>query len=169
MKKFFESGTQAFQDYLNRRSVTVLDVFITLFLAMVVVTVILFLTGCQSNPPLISVERAKALPDAELCSVYGNTVRAGNAGPAEELKSEIERRQLFLATDELGTILREAVAVGDSEYVLYAAWGLPDIQNRTVTASGVRIQHVYRNYQRGPYARSEYAYTRNGRIVGVQN
>lgn len=102
----------------------------------------------------------------EFCVTYGEVLRGEKIEEIGELlpgiamklvKAESLRRKLIF-NDSL--IRKAQVRIGMSECQLYAAWGLPSDQNRTVGSWGVHIQHIYG---------STYVYTENGRVTSWQD
>lgn len=118
---------------------------------------------------------------AKICMAYGKVLRGeeineigeslgeevfenGESLPTVDMKISVKlvkaealRRKLVF-NDSL--IRKEKVRIGMSECELYAAWGLPGEQNRTVGSWGVHIQHIYGN---------SYVYTENGRVTSWQD
>lgn len=123
----------------------------------------LALVACATVSP----ERIASMKADELCASY-STLRS-DPGLAAQVRKEIERRGLIAAAD-WSSIDRGSIRVGMPVCALYASWGSPSRENRTITGGGVSIQHVYSGYS-GRYVstRSNYAYTRNGVITAIQN
>ena len=125
---------------------------------LVVAAVGIALAGCVTIDPA-TVEK---MSSQDLCVVYGANLRVPDNGERVAiLRQELHRRDLLLTSDGHGRMASEQVRVGDSECAMYAAWGRPVRQNRTTTASGTRVQHVYEG--------RNYVYTTNGRVTGIQN
>lgn len=121
------------------------------------------IAGCAGVTP--SPEDIARSGDGQLCASYDRM--RGNPQGASMVRAEIERRGLIKDPDYWDAISRKGVRVGMPVCVLYAAWGSPDTENRTTTAGGVSIQHVYRG---GAYSsKASYAYTRNGIVTSIQN
>lgn len=99
----------------------------------------------------------KAMHKDELCEAYGEALRAGDTF-AVSLKKELSRRKIKL---DDSSVRKEAINMGISECQLYASWGMPVDQNRTVGSWGVHIQHVF--------GTGTYVYTENGRVTSWQN
>lgn len=100
------------------------------------------------------------------CYFYGKAVRGEeelNFMSAEETKKlakkEAARRKLSF-NDSL--ILDEKIKIGVSQCQMYAAWGEPKRESRSVGPWGVHIQHVYGDF--GPFV-----YTENGRVKSFQD
>lgn len=102
----------------------------------------------------------------EFCVLYGTVVRlgfldtSGYLSPGMDvklMKTEARRRKLTFNDKQ---IQNEEVKIGMTECQLYATWGLPDEQNRTVGRWGIHIQHIYG---------SKYIYTENGRVTSWQD
>lgn len=64
--------------------------------------------------------------------------------------------------DEVELAIAGKIRIGMSRAGMYAAWGQPTDENRTVTAYGVDIQHVYRQFD-------SYVYTDDGVITSWSN
>jgi hypothetical protein len=74
------------------------------------------------------------------------------------VKKELVCRKLKL-DDSL--VRKEHVNMGISECQLFASWGLPSDQNRSVGSWGVHTQHIYYS--------GTYVYTENGRVTSWQD
>ena len=105
-------------------------------------------------------------PDLVVCMKYGSGKGVmGFGGVAEKYGAEIRRRGL-LSEKEWQAAAQGAVFLGMSTCGLYASLGRPHHENKTVTASTDRIQHVYR----GIYSvRGTYVYTDRGKVTAWQN
>lgn len=75
------------------------------------------------------------------------------------LKKQAKSRRLNF-DDEI--ISRRTVRKGMTKCMLYASYGHPIVENRTVGSWGTHIQHVYGRY-------NEFIYTENGRVTGWQD
>ncbi len=145
------------------------------------------ITGCVS--PVVSdvkafdLDKLRALDRPTLCKDY-YTFRKDNSraeGKSRALMS-IENTGFYnLASPEamsqLETVLLEkgiteeeleaarngSVFIGMSRDALYAAWGKPYTENRTILANKVRIQHVF------TFGGRRYAYTENGFVTAIQD
>lgn len=125
---------------------------------------VLLVSGCATpHTP----QQIAAMDTRQLCSSFYN-VRTDEA-KASYFRSEMQSRGL-VKPEDWSAIDKGSIRVGMSVCALYASWGPPDRENRTTTAAGVSIQHVYSGYS-GRYIRtkSNYAYTRNGVITAIQN
>jgi hypothetical protein len=119
---------------------------------------------------------ACALPDPQtvsddsLCVRYGNNIRANDPQRAAAISTEMERRGLRIADEDVTHIQRQIVRVGMTTCAMRAAWGHSTVDNRTTTGRAVRIQHVWRGFT-GQYVRtrSSFVYSENGIVVAVQN
>lgn len=123
------------------------------------------ISGCAVSPETA----AELLSLSSVCAQYGHALRAGAVDRQTTTKAEIDRRGLTFTDAEGRSIYKETVHVGMSECAMYAAWGHPSRQNKTFTAGGETVQHVWAGV-RGRYigTRSNYAYTSNGRVTAVQ-
>jgi len=114
----------------------------------------------HKKAPLILREMSKD----DFCAAYGNAVRGeeiNDLGTFPDImtivKPEVRRRKLMFNDSQ---IREEKVRVGMTQCQLFAVWGLPREQNRTVGKWGVHIQHVYGN---------SYIYTENGQVTSWQD
>lgn len=126
---------------------------------------IAFLAGCAATP-----EQAANLNEETLCVRYGTSLRANQTERAAVFGADIARRGIRLSEADLTSIRSETVRIGMSTCAMFASWGHSTVDNRTTTARGVRVQHVWRGFS-GQYVRtrSNFAYTENGIVVAVQN
>lgn len=85
------------------------------------------------------------------------------ASPLAMSQLETVMLEKGITPEELSAIKSDQVFIGMSRNALYAAWGKPHIENVTTTATGTRIQHVFRSYH------SNYVYTQDGIITAIQN
>lgn len=139
------------------------------------------LAARQKMAPVIWRGALRKISKDKFCMAYGKILRGeevneideslgeeaienGESLPAVDMKISVKlvkaealRRKLIF-NDSL--IRKKQVRIGMSECELYAAWGLPSDQNRSVGSWGVHIQHIY------SYA---YVYTENGRVTSWQN
>lgn len=99
------------------------------------------------------------------CTSYGRALRnqdiyqIGALPDTKKLvKLEANRRKLRF-DDSL--VRKEKIRIGVSECQLYASWGLPNSQNKSVGQWGVHVQYVYGD--------GTYVYTENGRVTSWQN
>lgn len=131
-------------------------------------------SGCTGREPG-SEERAAAATaalrrdvklwsDEILCATYGQALRSPTLpdhphaqGAPALVRAEVRTRRLTV-NDSLAKA--ENIRIGVNSCTLYAAWGLPDRQNRTTSRRGVFIQHVYGD---------TLVYTDNGVITTVQD
>ena len=109
--------------------------------------------------------RLKAMSKDEVCLAYGNALRKGEVDKigslpdiAKLVKKELAHRKLKL-DDSL--VRKGHIKIGVSECQLYASWGMPEDQNRTVGSWGVHIQHIYGS--------GTYVYTENGKVTSWQD
>ena len=111
-------------------------------------------------------EKLRKLPLAKYCSTYGDAVRnqyLDDIGLSPEIirLTRLEARKRGLRMDDK-LIAVGKIKIGLSECNMIASWGIPQGSNRTVTASSIRIQHVYGDF--GPYV-----YTLNSLITSWQD
>jgi len=104
-------------------------------------------------------ESAPSMSPGELCWLYGDAVRSTKNELASIVLSEIRKKKI----PHRATAAKDrSIKIGDSVCSMQMALGLPDDANRTVNASGVKIQHVYRK-------RGLYVYTNNGIVTSWQD
>jgi hypothetical protein len=111
-------------------------------------------------------QNVAAMDSLEVCRMHG--IYAGTAfiDSAAQMRDEILRRKL-LSDEEWGLVQSKNIRVGMSQCAMYASWGRPERENRTVGSFGSSIQHVYGRYSR--YSRPTYVYTRNGVVNSFQD
>lgn len=120
------------------------------------------LSGCALSPAYMA-----ASSDSQICERYGVFSRNGMFGEyTTQYRAEMERRNL-LSPHEKELVAKKQIQIGMSLCALYASWGTPDRQNRSVGSWGVRIQHVYNAGLR--YIRPTYVYTENGYVTSWQD
>lgn len=131
-----------------------------LLLALATITTIL--TGCALSP-----EYMTSSSDTDVCERYG--VLSRNPMFSElttQYKAEMERRNLLTQTEK-DLVAKKQIQLGISLCALYASWGKPDHENRSVGSWGTHIQHVYNSGLR--YTRPTYVYTENGHVTSWQD
>lgn len=100
----------------------------------------------------------------EFCDLYGKHVRKSdldldnNPRVIRALVNELNRRKIKL---NIELIKKESIKIGISTCQLYASWGMPDQENRSVGGWGVHIQHVYGS--------KYYVYTKNNVVTSWQD
>lgn len=144
--------------------------------------VCLFLAGCVTQRiDEFDLDKLRKIEVSMLAQDYGRLRRnAEHAAVRGRAALEIESRAMHIPSPaallQLETMLLEKglpkaeleaakqgkIFIGMSVLGLYAARGKPLKENRTVTASGSSIQHVYGNL--GPYVYSE-----NGTVTSWQD
>lgn len=102
----------------------------------------------------------------EFCDAFGKAIRGvwiDNIGASKEVivmaRTEATRRKLSFNQN---LVRAEKVRIGITECELYASWGLPERQSRSVGSWGVHIQHIFG--LSGPYV-----YTQNGIVRSWQD
>lgn len=124
-------------------------------------------------------EETKNLPFMELIRLYHNKqaspVELGKGDYSEtvviiwspeainELETLVDQKSPFTA-QELIHIKTRQIFIGMSKLAMYASWGNPSSENRTVNAYGESIQHIY-----GTGYKHTYVYTDNGEITSWQD
>ena len=108
----------------------------------------------------------RALDFSDFCVQYGLTLRGSTPEayslvrkPLQLFDAESKRRRAGI---DKNLVKSEQIQIGINQCTLYASWGYPKSQNRTVGSWGVHIQHVYGDF--GPFV-----YTENGRVTSWQN
>lgn len=103
-----------------------------------------------------------ARSDTWVCATYGQAVRSELPGdPVLEVEREVRKRKLHVSRAQAEA---RNFKIGNYACQAFAALGEPDASNRTVTASGSRVQHVFRRS-----LGTVYVYTSGGKIVGWQD
>lgn len=129
---------------------------------LILCAVFLALVGCATSPQSMS-----SIDDRRLCRSYG--VYAASpffSALATAHKDEINRRKL-ISENEWDLARSKKITLGMGLCAMYASWGAPDRENRTVGSYGDSIQHVYnRGYK---YIKPSYVYTQNGKVRSWQD
>ena len=106
----------------------------------------------------------KAMGNPEICAALGQVFRqeeienlGSEAVMYKAIRTEATSRKL---TVNIGLTTLKKIRIGGSRCQVYASWGLPTNENRTVTAFSEDIQHVYG---------STYVYTKNGTVTAFQD
>lgn len=107
----------------------------------------------------------KGLSLSEFCEFYGYMVRGEDIpdfGSANDMKkimtNEANRRGVKVNTK---LVKEQLLKLGISTCELYASWGLPNNENKSVGSFGVHIQHIYTRS-------GVYVYSENGRVSSWQ-
>lgn len=119
--------------------------------------------GCAAPSP----ENLAGRDTLSICSSYGvfkNGMVYGHMLPP--MRTELVSRGA-VTLDEWDLVEKGAIRIGMSQCALYASWGSPSRQNRSVSGSAERIQHVYNAGYR--YIKATYVYTVNGRVTSWQD
>jgi hypothetical protein len=106
----------------------------------------------------------RAMRNPEICASLGQVLRqekivnlGNDAALYKQIRTEATSRKLTINT---ALTAQQQIRIGVSRCQVYASWGLPTTENRTVTAVTEHIQHVYG---------STYVYTKNGRVTALQD
>ena len=129
---------------------------------MASLSVFLVLFGCASGPKNLTLES-----NDEICKSYGIYAKSPFfASLASTYKNEINTRKLI--PDSEWNLAREGrISIGMSVCSLYASWGKPDKENRSVSSGSVHTQHIFnRGYK---YIKPTYVHTRNGLVTSWQD
>ncbi|WP_036301325.1 hypothetical protein [Methylotenera sp. L2L1] len=110
-------------------------------------------------------EEIKIISTKQFCEYYGYMLRGeyitdfGSAADMKNImKREASRRNLKVnANIAKEQILKLNISTCD----LYASWGIPDNENKSVGSYGVHIQHIYKRS-------GTYVYSENGRVTSWQ-
>lgn len=105
------------------------------------------------------------MPQNELCLVYGRALRGekirqkrlGFKGASQKVIDFVHKITLNM---EDNSIKNKTIHLKMNICNMYAAWGLPEDENRSVGSFGVHIQHIYPG---------TYVYTENGVITSYQD
>lgn len=123
------------------------------------------LAGCAATSPAriatSTPEELQSQTSEALCNAWGRF-------HPTKARVELERRGL-LSAEEWRLIDAQHVAIGMSRLALICSWGDPGYTgavNRTVSASGVSEQWVYRD---AVAERTRYIYVRDGKVTGMQD
>ena len=126
------------------------------------VVCVLTLSACAISP-----QNPASLDDKALCYQFGRLVKSGTtSGAISEFKQEVQQRQL-LPGDSWVHVWQGRLHVGDNLCAMHALAGIPDRENRTMTAAGARIQHVFTGGSL--YAKPYYIYSQNGVVTAIQD
>lgn len=118
------------------------------------------LAGCAMSP-----EYMASSSERDVCYRYGVFSRNHIfSGMTEQYQAEMERRNL-LTQSEKDLVAKQQIQRGMSLCALYASWGIPDRENRSVGVWGTHVQHVYNAGSR----HSAYVYTENGVVTSWQD
>lgn len=115
---------------------------------IILLTIVFLISGCATTI------QPQKMDDLTLCAEYGYDFKD------VELRKEIIARKIIQPRDWVMVDKRTAY-VGMPLCAMYAALGKTIQENRTLTSSGVRIQHVF-------YGR-RYVYTTNGIVTAIQD
>lgn len=120
------------------------------------------LSGCAISPQQMS-----SKSDTDICQSYG-VFRSGIGwgAMAQSYKEEILRRKL-LSDEDMALVEQKKLRLGMSKCAMYASWGRPDRENRTVHANGVHIQHIFNAGYK--YIRPTYVYTDGDTVTAWQD
>jgi hypothetical protein len=110
-------------------------------------------------------EEIKTVSTSQFCEYYGFMLRNeyvtsfGSAADMRNIiKKEASRRNLKVNAN---IVKKRHIKLNISTCDLYASWGTPDDENKSVGSFGVHIQHIYRRF-------GTYVYSQNGRITSWQ-
>ena len=118
--------------------------------------------GCASGPRNLTLES-----NDDVCRSFGIYAKSPLfASMAASYKDEINARKL-ISDSEWDLARANKISIGMSTCALYASWGKPDKENRSVSGGGVHTQHIFnRGYK---YIKPTYVYTRNGTVTSWQD
>lgn len=110
-------------------------------------------------------ENIKITSTRQFCEYYGQMLRGeyiSDFGSASDLKDIIKKeanRRKIKVNEKVAKsqLLRLNISTCD----LYASWGIPDDENKSVGSYGVHIQHIYQRSR-------TYVYSENGRVTSWQ-
>ena len=129
--------------------------------------VVIFALPLLVSACAIAPERMAAESDLEVCRSYG-TFRASGVWATSAASYETEVRKRGLITEEEWRLIADKkIQTGMSRCAMYAAFGKPDRENRTVGSGRERVQHVFNSGYR--YIKTYYIYTENNRVTAWQD
>lgn len=109
-------------------------------------------------------EKLKKMDVTTFCVIYGRSLRGEEMnqylafnGSQSIISAEAKRRKMKVSID---LVKKEKIRIGMNLCGLYASWGRPQEENRTVGNWGVHIQHIYEG---------GYVYTENGVVASWQD
>lgn len=94
----------------------------------------------------------------QFCTALGLVIRSGERDAIKAFRAAAAKRRVKV--DEKRTMV-ETIGIGISSCQLYASWGSPESENRSVGPWGVHTQHVFGS--------RTYVYTRNGIVTSWQD
>lgn len=115
---------------------------------------------CGSFTQIREFDRISEVKDPLVCNAYNYNIRANMTNLNEMIVEEINKRKL-LSPEEWELVKNKKIKIGMSLCGLLASWGKAYPINSSVSASGNRTQHVYRQ-------NDAYVYTQNGYITSWQ-
>lgn len=118
-------------------------------------SIALFLAGCA----VASKQDVQGASDTTVCKKIGFFNKPIYTEQLRPWWDEARRRELF-TQKEIDSLQPRKIYIGMRKCAMYAAWGEPERENRSVGSWGVRIQHVYGR---------QYVYTSDGVITSFQD
>lgn len=118
--------------------------------------------GCAATQKNLTLES-----NDEVCKSYGIYAKSPFfSSLASTYRDEINARKL-IPDSEWELARANKITIGMSTCALYASWGKPDKENRSVSSGSVHTQHIFnRGYK---YIKPTYVYTRNGTVTSWQD
>jgi hypothetical protein len=114
-----------------------------------------------------SIETLTTFDDKSLCLRFNKGVKngmlTGTSAIDSNIKTELIKRGF--TADQLKKARKGIVNIGSPTCMLYASWGQPEVENRSVRRNTIDIQHVYR----GNNTKNTYFYSENGVITSWQD
>lgn len=95
---------------------------------------------------------------AEFCAAFGAMARSEQPAAMKAFRAAAAKRNIKLDEKRAAA---GTITLGISSCQLYASWGTPESENRSVGSWGVHTQHVY--------GLRSYVYTRNGIVTSWQD
>jgi len=109
--------------------------------------------------------KLKKMNNTELCLHFffgiESKILTGSTPYDRNIVKELKKRKF--KESQIKKARKSSVSIGSPVCMLYAAWGKPTKENRTVRRNGVHIQHIYRRNK------DTYFYSDNGVITSLQD
>lgn len=122
----------------------------------------LALSGCA-----ITQEQLSSRSDMDVCQSYGTFRKGiGWGAMANSYREEIARRNL-LSDEDMQLVEQGKLRIGMSKCAMYASWGRPDRENRTVYRGGTSTQYIFNAGYK--YIKPTYVYTDGDKVSALQD
>jgi hypothetical protein len=133
--------------------------------------IVVYLAGCSNpysnyvKPEVVhqfDMQKLRAIDKYVLCQDYYTMNKQEQLTSISKKQFQTVLKENGLTDKELEMINERKIFIGMSQCGLYASWGKPTKENKSVNRWSIRIQHIY-GYNRN------YVYTENGLITSWQN